>query len=93
MHKGGPNTGVFVLISAEPEEDVPIPSQPFSFATLELAQALGDFESLDAADRRAVHVHLPSQDPALIRQLSSALLAHVGGPASDISEFRFQNSD
>src|SRR5207249_11483756 len=78
LHKGGPNTGVFVLISAAAEEDIAIPNQPFSFGTLELAQALGDFASLDAANRRAVHVHLPAQDPALIRQLSSALLAHVG---------------
>jgi hypothetical protein len=79
LHKGGPNTGVFLLISSTPEEDVPIPNQAFSFGTLELAQALGDFASLDATDRRAVHVHLPSPDPALIRQLTSALLAPVKG--------------
>jgi hypothetical protein len=48
LHKGGPNSGVFVLISASPVEDVPIPDQPFSFGTLELAQAIGDFASLEA---------------------------------------------
>jgi glucose-6-phosphate isomerase len=79
LHKGGPNTGVFLLISTTPEEDVRIPDQPFSFGTLELAQALGDFASLDATDRRAVHVHLPSPDPALIRQLTTALVAHSKG--------------
>ena len=52
LHKGGPNTGVFVLITATPSEDLPIPGYPFSFATLELAQALGDFASLGAAGRR-----------------------------------------
>ena len=62
LHKGGPNTGVFVLISATPREDVAIPGEPFSFGTLELAQAIGDFASLDAAGRRAVHAHLPSPD-------------------------------
>ena len=46
LHKGGPNSGVFVLISATPTEDLPIPGEPFSFGTLEHAQALGDFASL-----------------------------------------------
>src|SRR5207248_3904543 len=62
LHKGGPNTGVFILISATPQTDVPIPGEPFSFGTLELAQALGDFSSLGATGRRALHVHLPSPE-------------------------------
>ena len=79
LHKGGPNSGVFVLISATPAEDLAIPGEPFSFGTLERAQAIGDFASLDAAGRRGVHAHLPSQDPALIRALADALLAHLPG--------------
>ena len=75
LHKGGPNSGVFVLISATPDQDVAIPGQPFSFGTLELAQALGDFASLDAAGRRALHVHLPKPDPLLIRDVARMLLA------------------
>jgi glucose-6-phosphate isomerase len=74
LHKGGPNTGVFVLITATPQQDVPIPGQPFSFGTLEMAQALGDFASLDAAGRRAIYAHLHSPDPALLRQLGQLLL-------------------
>jgi glucose-6-phosphate isomerase len=77
LHKGGPNTGVFVLITAAPLQDVPIPGEPFSFGTLELAQALGDFASLDATGRRALHAHLPSPDPALLRQLAEDLLARL----------------
>jgi len=80
LHKGGPNSGVFVLISADPREDLPIPGQPFSFGTLELAQAVGDFNSLEAAGRRAVHAHLSSPDPALVAALGQALLAHITGP-------------
>jgi len=79
LHKGGPNSGVFVLISATPAEDLAIPGEPFSFGTLEQAQAIGDFASLEAAGRRAVHAHLPSQDPALIRTLADALLAKITG--------------
>jgi len=77
LHKGGPNTGVFVVITATPVEDVAIPGETFSFGTLELAQGLGDFASLDATGRRAIHVHLPSPDAALIERLSQMLLQHV----------------
>jgi hypothetical protein len=75
LHKGGPNTGVFILASATPSPDLDIPGQPFSFGTLELAQALGDFNSLDATGRRAIHAHLPAPDPALLRATLDALLA------------------
>jgi len=77
LHKGGANTGVFVLVSNTPAADLDIPGQPFSFGTLELAQALGDFNSLDATARRAVHVHLPSPDPTLLRAAFDALLARA----------------
>jgi glucose-6-phosphate isomerase len=70
LHKGGPNTGVFVLITAPPREDVAIPGEQFSFGTLEFAQALGDFASLEASGRRGIHIHLTAQDaPALTRVL------------------------
>jgi glucose-6-phosphate isomerase len=77
LHKGGPNTGVFVMISATPRLDVPIPGEPFSFGTLEDAQALGDFASLDATGRRALHVHLPSPDRTLLRHVTDALLSRL----------------
>jgi glucose-6-phosphate isomerase len=74
LHKGGPNTGVFLLITTEPGEDLPIPGEPFSFGTLEHAQALGDFQSLDATGRRAVHAHLPSPEPGRLKALAEQLL-------------------
>jgi transaldolase/glucose-6-phosphate isomerase len=77
LHKGGPNTGVFLVLSATPRQDVAIPGEPFSFATLELAQALGDFTSLDQASRRALHVHLPAPDRRLVGNLANALLARL----------------
>jgi hypothetical protein len=79
LHKGGPNTGVFVLVTSAPRVDVPIPSKPFTFGTLELAQALGDFASLDSAGRRAVRLHLPSPDAGHLRAALDALLAPLGG--------------
>jgi len=77
LHKGGPNTGVFVLITATPRADVSVPGELFSFGTLELAQALGDFASLDATGRRALHAHLPALSPPLIRTLAAALLSRI----------------
>lgn len=59
LHKGGPNTGVFLIVTAAPSADVEIPNEKFSFGVLEMAQALGDFASLDAAARRVLHIHLP----------------------------------
>ncbi|MCC7418092.1 MAG: glucose-6-phosphate isomerase [Acidobacteria bacterium] len=79
LHKGGANTGVFVLLTAAPHADVPIPGRPFSFGTLELAQALGDFASLDQTGRRALHIHLPSPEPALVRRVRGLLLDSLPG--------------
>jgi transaldolase / glucose-6-phosphate isomerase len=77
LHKGGPNTGVFLVLTATPRQDLPIPNELFSFGTLELAQALGDFASLDGARRRAVHAHLPAPDRALLRELAKVFLSRV----------------
>jgi hypothetical protein len=77
LHKGGANNGVFLLVTATPVEDLPIPGEPFSFGTLELAQAVGDFAALDAAGRRGLRAHLPRPDPALLRELSEMLQARL----------------
>jgi len=82
LHKGGPNTGVFLLVTADATSDVDIPGQPYTFQTLERAQALGDFASLDAANRRAVHMHLPSPDPRLAREAVDRIIAFIRGASS-----------
>jgi len=75
LHKGGPNSGVFILITAAPDADVDVPGEPFSFGTLERAQALGDFSSLDATGRRAVHIHLPAADPRYRNEIIDRMLS------------------
>lgn len=57
-HKGGPDTGVFVQITADSPDDMPIPGMGITFRTLIAAQALGDLQSLDKRDRRGMRVHL-----------------------------------
>ena len=61
LHKGGANNGVFILITANQTEDLPVPGEKYSFAQLELAQAMGDFEALEAKGRWLVH--LRAEDP------------------------------
>jgi glucose-6-phosphate isomerase len=78
LHKGGANTGAFVVLTAPAAEDLPIAGEPFSFAVLLMAQAVGDFQSLDRAGRRALHVHLPRRDVDLIRRVLNELLRGVG---------------
>jgi transaldolase/glucose-6-phosphate isomerase len=58
LHKGGSDEGVFLQLTANDGNDVPIPGEPFGYATLVEAQALGDFQSLAKRNRRAMNIHL-----------------------------------
>jgi glucose-6-phosphate isomerase len=75
LHKGGANNGVFVVIIAEADEDLAIPDHPFTFSVLETAQAVGDFQSLDREQRRALLVTLPRRDPELLRGVMQSIVA------------------
>ena len=57
LHKGGPPSGVFLQLTADPAADLPIPGWTETFGTLVAAQALGDLESLQRRGRRALRVH------------------------------------
>jgi transaldolase/glucose-6-phosphate isomerase len=58
LHKGGPNTGLFVQVVDDPGDEVPIPGTKFGFRRLIRAQAAGDFASLEERGRRIVRVRL-----------------------------------
>jgi len=58
LHKGGPNTGLFLVITADDAEDLEIPEQGGTFGELKRAQARGDVRALLARGRRVAHVHL-----------------------------------
>jgi len=58
LHKGGPNTGVFLQLTSEDAEDLAIPGQKCSFGILKRFQAQGDFEVLVERGRRALRLHL-----------------------------------
>jgi len=59
LHKGGPNKGVFIQITVENNEEIPIPGEPYDFMTLKRTQAQGDLQALQAKGRRVVRFHLP----------------------------------
>ncbi len=71
LHKGGAPNGVFIIITADPKDDLPIPGEPYSFGVLEMAQALGDFQSLERTGRRALFVRFPQRDVEQFRQFAS----------------------
>jgi hypothetical protein len=58
LHKGGPNTGLFLQVVDDQGEELPIPGKPFGFARLIRAQAAGDFESLKERGRRVARTRL-----------------------------------
>lgn len=63
LHKGGAGNGIFIQITADEPTDANIPGTAYGFSVLKRAQALGDFESLGAHQRRAIRLNL-SRTPA-----------------------------
>jgi transaldolase/glucose-6-phosphate isomerase len=72
-HKGGPASGVFLQITCEPAQDLPVPGRRYSFGTVEAAQARGDFAVLAERGRRALRVHLGADVAAGLRALDAAV--------------------
>jgi glucose-6-phosphate isomerase len=58
LHKGGPNTGLFLQVVEDYGDELKIPDRPFGFGRLIRAQAAGDFESLRERGRRIARIHL-----------------------------------
>ncbi|RJP47647.1 MAG: bifunctional transaldolase/phosoglucose isomerase [Anaerolineaceae bacterium] len=58
FHKGGPNKGWFIQVVYDAQGDMEIPTQGLSFGTLLRAQALGDYEALQAAGRKVLRLRL-----------------------------------
>ncbi len=56
FHKGGPAVGAFVQVVDEPQEDVEVPGEPYTFGTLIRAQADGDLQTLRSHGLDAVRI-------------------------------------
>jgi glucose-6-phosphate isomerase len=74
-YKGGPNTGVFLQITAKHVDDVDIPGQQYSFGVVIDAQAAGDLAVLESRGRRALRVQLGTDVAAGLNALNAAVAA------------------
>jgi transaldolase / glucose-6-phosphate isomerase len=74
-YKGGPNTGVFLQITCDDANDLPVPGQKYTFGTVKAAQARGDFQVLADRKRRALRVHLPKDVEAGLENLGRAVVS------------------
>jgi glucose-6-phosphate isomerase len=71
-YKGGPNTGVFLQITAAHSSDLAIPGQKYSFGIVVDAQAAGDLAVLESRGRRALRVHLGPEISSGLAALNAA---------------------
>jgi len=77
LHKGGPPSGLFILITADDKQDEAVPGEPFTFSVLKQAQALGDFEALRSRGRPVIRFHLGRNIQAGLDRISSFLKTAV----------------
>ena len=72
LYKGGPDVGLFLLLTSDEREDLAIPEEPFTFGVLKHAQAVGDFQAMQQRGRRILRIHF--RDPAQgLARLESSL--------------------
>jgi len=69
-YKGGPNSGVFLQITCDDAQDLPVPGQKYTFGVVKAAQARGDFQVLADRKRRALRVHIGSDVKAGLAKLA-----------------------
>jgi transaldolase/glucose-6-phosphate isomerase len=72
-YKGGPDSGVFLQITADDTKDLPVPGQKASFGVIKAAQARGDFDVLTERGLRALRVHLKGDLTSGLKMLDAAI--------------------
>jgi hypothetical protein len=73
LHKGGADNGVFLQLTGGGGEDIPLPGEKFTFGVLCRAQAIGDFQSLQSRNRRALSINLGSDVDAGLKALADVV--------------------
>jgi glucose-6-phosphate isomerase len=69
LFKGGKNTGLFLQLTVDHDKDLPVPGKSYSFGRVADAQALGDFQALQAVGRKAVRASLHETSASVIEGL------------------------
>jgi len=72
-YKGGPNSGVFLQITADDARDLAIPGAKYTFGIVKAAQARGDLAVLRERGRRALRIHMGTDVDGGLRKLAAAL--------------------
>jgi transaldolase / glucose-6-phosphate isomerase len=72
-YKGGPDSGVFLQVTSDDAQDLPIPAHRASFGVVKAAQARGDFGVLVERGRRALRVHLKGNLQNGLAELEAAI--------------------
>lgn len=75
LHKGGPNTGVFILVTTRDSTDITVPDREWTLRDLFRSQAAGDLVTLGAHGRRVVRFDLPDARPETIAAFARTLAA------------------
>ena len=73
LQKGGPNNGVFLVLSADELKDIALEQEVSSLGELAKAQAVGDMLTLAERGRRCVHLHLPDNSGVTLRALAQVV--------------------
>ncbi len=79
LHKGGPDKGLFIQLTVDDPEELPIPGEAYGFSTLKKAQALGDLASLQSKGRRVVRIHLGRDVVGGLRRLRELVEDAIAG--------------
>jgi transaldolase / glucose-6-phosphate isomerase len=72
-YKGGPNSGVFLQVTCDDANDLPVPGQKYTFGIVKAAQARGDLQVLVDRNRRALRVHIGADVQSGLAKLNSAI--------------------
>jgi transaldolase/glucose-6-phosphate isomerase len=77
-YKGGPNTGVFLQITADAGQDVAVPGRKASFGLIQAAQARGDLRVLAERGRRVLRAHIAGEVAAGLAEIDRAARRALG---------------
>ncbi|MCL2136381.1 MAG: glucose-6-phosphate isomerase [Coriobacteriia bacterium] len=77
LHKGGPNNGVYLILSADEINDIKVPGETMTLGSLAATQARADFTALAKRGRRVLHVHLSDNDSETLSRFADRLCSAI----------------
>lgn len=85
MHKGGPDNGVFIILTNDCKKDINIAGEKYTFYNLEMAQAIGDFNTLNSKGRRVLRIHFKNPLDRSLKYLNEKI-SNLEGTNKDLQE-------